>query len=123
MARAIDADEFMKNFDKEIENGATDVFDAVGNALEETPTIEAELVKQEWISVNDRLPEFGEKIYCRRNTDTVLAWDGYEYVMGYFTHHSQLDEVEFNGVDEDGNYMVKTPTHWMPLPEPPKEEE
>lgn len=45
MARAIDADEFMKNFDKEIENGATDVFDAVENALEETPTIEAEPVK------------------------------------------------------------------------------
>lgn len=50
MARLIDADEFMKNFDKEIENGATDVFDAVENALEETPTIEAEPVKQgKWL--------------------------------------------------------------------------
>ena len=47
MARIVDADEFMKNFEKEIENGATDVFDAVENALEETPTIEAEPGKWE----------------------------------------------------------------------------
>ena len=45
MARRIDADEFMKNFEKEIENGATDVFDAVEDALEETPTIEEDHVK------------------------------------------------------------------------------
>ncbi len=74
MARAIDAEEFMKNFDKEIENGATDVFDAVENALEETPTIEAEPVKHgHWNLVSrkniwDDLVDVFECSECKKYT-------------------------------------------------------
>lgn len=121
MARAIDADLLKEVLEKNF--GHTGGADVLRQLIDAQPTIEP---KQEWISVKDRLPEFGEETYRRKNTDTVLAWDGYEYVMGYFTRFSLFDEVEFQGVDEDGNYMIKNPTHWMPLPEQPeltKEEE
>jgi hypothetical protein len=111
--RVVDADELKETLVFHEEEYTV----AAHRIIDMMPTIEP---KQEWISVKDRLPEFGEEIYRRKNTDTVLAWDGYEYVMGYFTRFSLFDEVEFQGVDEDGNYMVKNPTHWMPLPEPPE---
>lgn len=39
--RLIDADVFEELFDKQIEYGATDIFDAVEDALQDTPTIDA----------------------------------------------------------------------------------
>lgn len=65
----------------------------------------------EWISVKDRLPENGEVI--------AFAETGCEYLIGV------LDESEYVG---DGvccygdGVMMMCVTHWMPLPEPPKED-
>lgn len=64
----------------------------------------------QWISVKDRLPEnrklvlaideFGEMAVCEAKID-------YQYIfMLYNTSH-----------------QIKNVTHWMPLPEPPKENE
>ena len=39
--RLIDADAFEELFEKQIEYGATDIFDAVDDALQDTPTIDA----------------------------------------------------------------------------------
>lgn len=39
--RLIDADVFEELFDKQIEYGATDIFDAVEDALQDAPTIDA----------------------------------------------------------------------------------
>ena len=39
--RLINADVFEELFDKQIEYGATDIFDAVEDALQDTPTIDA----------------------------------------------------------------------------------
>ena len=57
---------------------------------------------QEWISVNDRLPE---PTYC------VL-------VVGAYS------EMAIDALGTDGEWMgmVEDITHWMPLPEPPKGE-
>ena len=73
----------------------------------EEPLIE---VVQEWISVNDRLPE--EKVNC---------------IVHY--KHAYCDNDDFWAIGMcfyDGNkfqlYWSYKVTHWMPLPEPPKGE-
>ena len=93
----------------------------------------------EWISVKDRLPDDGE---------TVLIYDGNAFQWSpsvnsaIFRRGKTKEELKANGYrsiagcDEDGNnkkpYAWYCPhshmswfgqyvTHWMPLPEPPKE--
>lgn len=62
-----------------------------------------EHAKSQWISVTERLPE---------NRDMVLATiDGVVYIAFYGNY--MWKEVE--------TYSIFYPTHWMPLPEPPKE--
>lgn len=61
---------------------------------------------QEWISVTDRLPQ---------KMEDVLAWDGKSMRICWFDW----------GFDEWCSYNDRAEgiTYWMPLPEPPKEEE
>ena len=60
-----------------------------------------------WIPVTERFPEFGAEVLCkcRANIYEVLTWtaEGWEY-------------------DPRHIYMSGFVTHWMPLPETPKEE-
>ena len=61
--------------------------------------------KQEWISVDDRLPEKYEK--------HLLLLDNGRITIGWY-HESAMNFVE------DGFVTVNRVTHWMPIPEPPK---
>lgn len=63
----------------------------------------------EWISVKDRLPENGK---------IVLAYSKEKGVT--FTHRLWFHQTDRPFVIEYEG-MVKV-THWMPLPEPPKED-
>jgi hypothetical protein len=72
----------------------------------------------EWISVKDKLPEFGQEVivfcpksrhivtalarFCRYEGDVKFYWDNY-YPMDGFTH------------------VQDAVTHWQKLPEPPKQ--
>ena len=58
---------------------------------------------QEWISVNDRLPEQGEEAIC-------IAADG-DMMIGKYTEWGWMFPCYFEEL-----------THWMPVPEPPKGE-
>ena len=62
-----------------------------------------------WIPVTERLPDEGDRCLCRLKS---FAFPGsfYQMILRY-------DKLGFRdgGVYEDGV------THWMPLPEPPKE--
>ena len=59
---------------------------------------------QEWISVDDRLPEQGEKAIC-------IDADG-DMMIGKYTEWGWMFPCYFEEL-----------THWMPIPEPPKEVE
>ena len=58
---------------------------------------------QEWISVDDRLPEPKEKAIC-------IDADG-DIIIGTYTEWGWMFPCYF-----------KRPTHWMPIPQPPKGE-
>lgn len=63
----------------------------------------------EWISVEERLPEYDEK---------VLIWTGRTTVRGYRSHtDKQGEHYKLNWPSNDAANV----THWMPLPEPPTE--
>lgn len=64
----------------------------------------------EWISVNDRLP---------KNEDWVLAYGDGKFCMAFVDQDDQwcTEADEYDGYIENVNWV----THWMPLPEAPKE--
>lgn len=93
MARAIDGDllvDYIRKIDMPFETKTTVIC-----TVNTMPTIDT--VKQEWISVKDRLPEKGKSV--------LVYWDdGFdigEYVGG---------EVGYD-------------IYWMPLPEPPERDD
>ena len=66
---------------------------------------------QEWISVEERLPEYGEK---------VIAGDTIEDYVGIAT--LQKDKFGDYWLWRDTELEFGEFTHWMPLPQPPKGE-
>jgi hypothetical protein len=72
--------------------------------------------KQEWISVEERLPKECKNVLCFARNKIVLAFmekteDCGEYVPVFW------DWVAY---DRDDTYDEVCATHWMSLPEPPK---
>ena len=67
-------------------------------------------VGNKWIPVSERLPEHSEIALCRLtfNEFRILQWDS---VSKWWLGYGAGDDWRQNDV-----------THWMPLPEPPKEE-
>lgn len=68
---------------------------------------EKDAKKPEWISVKDRLPEKKHEVYLC-SLDSCL-FQGSQY-------------IDIRLFDSDGKWRNGTVTHWMPLPELPKEE-
>jgi hypothetical protein len=64
--------------------------------------------KQEWISVEERLPE---------EDGEYLTWNGLIYYLITFNASLRLWNVGESG---DISTAIRDVTHWMPLPEPPK---
>lgn len=58
----------------------------------------------EWISVEDRLPEYGKRVIVYRAESEIVV--------------EGQDIVAFGSVGNGG--FPAGVTHWMPLPEPPK---
>jgi len=60
-----------------------------------------------WISVKDRLPELGEVVLTISEVGQMR--------VGYIGTKKRI------WVDGSGFFRLYNPTHWMPLPEPPRE--
>lgn len=69
---------------------------------------EIERLREErrWIPVGERLPE--------DEADVICGYAGFKSFPGY--------RQGFNWFDERDSHLAFPPTHWMPLPEPPREE-
>lgn len=67
----------------------------------------------EWISVTERLPEMfcAVLVYCPKNKNI------------YEVYFNARGEWHFFDTSIAGKMLDDTVTHWMPLPEPPKEGE
>jgi len=64
-----------------------------------------------WISVKDRLPDSQEYEFL------VVNSEGNMHVASYWGENASNDE----GYDWFNGDVFVNPTHWQPLPEPPKE--
>ena len=102
MSRMIDANALKAGFE---EDGHLSPY--IEEFIDACPTVGG------WISVEDRLPEIGEAVLviCRFGKMIVSELDGYWGKERLFWTYP-------NWVEE----QIEV-THWMPLPEPPKEEE
>ena len=68
--------------------------------------------ERRWIPVTERLPEIGRKCLIANREIVVRGW-------------LRPDGVWKTGVSSDeiwSKFSLRPPTHWMPLPEPQKED-
>ena len=79
--------------------------------IEQAPVVAA---MPRWISVEERLPE----AHADGSVDAELVTDGEFIHMAYYAHGQWI----FCESGEMKEPMWNTVTHWMPLPEPPKED-
>ena len=102
---------------------AHDLLDDAADAIEE---LGAAVPK--WISVEERLPGDCEHVLCRIEEECMY----YDATGGeVFAMDSYLCEAHYRRGKHKGWYKAVSPdissctnnvTHWMPLPEPPKED-
>jgi hypothetical protein len=102
MARYIDADRLIEVFDR---NLMPSVASTLKQYVDAQPTVDAAPV---WISVKDRLPEkFKPVIVCREDgKGQPIVEQGYKDIGDWWKVYGT---------------RTKHVTHWMPMPEPPKE--
>lgn len=103
----------------------------------------------DWISVNDRLPEDGEHVLVVCEIHPIGRASRKYVCEAFYTRKfsisdvSSEDDIAYDYNEEDDEYYLKAGwyecvhnwdeyssiiiddfvTHWMPLPEPPKEDE
>ena len=79
----------------------------------------------QWISVKDRMPEFVTTTNYEKSSDDILILiDSKHVYVGSYIFDNWSKTNDFCMRDLDGGYEViddMEVTHWMPLPEPPKD--
>ena len=121
--RLIDADKFLKEIltagigKTIIEYSESDI----GNMIRRQPTVDAaELLREQWISVKDRLPDSNGLYIVTACDEGCAAGEGIwydtvvvtaEYYNGCWTWYEGGQEYDLDGIV----------THWMSMPEPPEE--
>jgi len=92
--------------------------------LEEFKQIHSQIPR--WISVEERLPENIAPVYEHDMNNAVLLYtpvDGYVHIGWYVRRDYRGRDVWHTlSAMRSHQTLTKKVTHWMPLPEPPKEE-
>lgn len=111
LLQAADAIEELLPFKKQVEKGMglIDKADELLNA-----------VKPHWISVIERLPKTRKSILGKKSSKVIVAFRFNDGAQGTDTAHTLNREWVF---EDHITVVPRTVTHWMPLPEPPKEEQ
>jgi len=78
-----------------------------------------ELSKPRWIPVTEALPKTRESILGKKSSKVIVAFCFDDGTQGTDTAHTLNGEWVF---EDHITVVTRTITHWMPLPEPPKEE-
>lgn len=87
----------------------------------------SDFIESKWISIKDRLPDKDGKYLCV--WDGIISSKGIE-IFRFAKNLKKIDKYDFPKAkagwydyDSDFGYMaIKGATHWMPLPELPKEQ-
>lgn len=106
--RLIDADRLIEWFKPYLHTAEDIPADVVIEDIRAMPTITPQ---DEWVSVEDALPD--------KHTQ-VLMWDSKWNIAeagNYYNRHFWV----YNEIGD--GFIAENITHWMPLPEPPKEDE
>ena len=72
-----------------------------------------------WIPVTERLPKTRESILGKKSSKVIVAFRFDDGTQGTDTAHTLNGEWVF---EDHITVLARTITHWIPLPEPPKEE-
>lgn len=83
---------------------ASELLEQVLYDIQHMPTLTP---PNEWVSVEDRLPAFGQNVIATNGSDVGEAW------------YASLSRswYRYNGLE--WNRICREVTHWIPLPEPP----
>lgn len=72
-----------------------------------------------WIPVTEQLPKTRESILGKKSSKVIVAFRFDDGTQGADTAHTLNGKWVF---EDHITVVARTVTHWMPLPEPPKEE-
>lgn len=84
-----------------------------------TPAIDSkDIISRQWISVKDKLPSIGEEVLA------YVPLDGQIFVGHCIKPYWRKDQYvwQITTAMKQTKTMTKKVSHWMPLPERPKEE-
>ena len=104
--RLIDADAFLKR--NEVYADCEFIHPMYQNTLREIVDDEPTIPTPRWVRCEDRLPDIAEKVLVYNRGQIFTAWrtSFSEPIGKWDSYDFQTDDI----------------THWMPLPEPPKED-
>lgn len=110
-----------KNPNKDYQRGMQDTIDClVPEVIADIPSADVQPIQ--WISCKDNMPDTLEHGLSTMYSDCCLVCDAFGWVgMAYYITDGQKSWWEFADAQNKNKIDWTEVTHWMPVPEPPKD--